>query len=189
MIKQQTIIIDWIRHAESCANLDSKSYLDKAPTDYKDKDNIGHMERTKQTEVNTWEMPDSSLLKSTWKYQPNLSFIGMQQAILLGTDFINKEPAYDVVFASPTVRAIMTAMLGFRSKPNVVIYVVPYISEHQNPMKDITGDYQNKPVNSNILKRIISFMKDWLSRKWFYFYDDIEVINKMFRLKSGFEEF
>jgi len=185
-----TIEIDWIRHAESCANFDSNNYKDEAPSDYNQNVNIGYNQKLTTNETQGWWLPNipdltnlTTIAKAPFKYQPNLSFIGMQQAILLNEVYISKQNDYDVVFASPTVRAIMTAMLGFRGK-NVKIYVIPYISEHLNLLGKIEGDYQNKPVKSNILRRIVLFLKDWLSTKWFRYYDDIQVMQKLINLRD-----
>lgn len=137
-VGESGLVINWIRHAESCANYDSNNFGDEIPTDYYNKSNIEFDERKDVPESYKQQTKFSLLLpsglKAVWKYQPNLSFIGMQQAIQLGPKFINNKGKFDAVFVSATVRAIMTAMLGFRSS-DTIIYVVPFISEHTNPVE------------------------------------------------------
>ena len=118
--------------------------------------------------------------KGKFYYSPNLTFIGMQQAIQLGIRYYNNQNI-DVVFVSPSIRTIMTALLAFRTHPTIKkIYVIPYISEN------VVGspDYQNKPVESTRLFRIIAFIKDWLEKHWFEKYDDIELIIRLDELKK-----
>lgn len=183
------ITIDWTRHAESCSNMDAGNITDIKPNDYDANTNIGY-----DVITNNRSYPEKSInitatkAKSSWKYQPNLSFIGMQHAIALGTEYIKKEnKRYDMVFVSPTVRTIMTAMLALRSTPNAQIFVVPFIVEKQNIASYVGSDYQNTPVESQRLKRLVTFIKDWMEREWLRNYDDIEVITKLIDLKRILE--
>ena len=137
--------IDWIRHGESCSNLYKNHTNDKLNKQY---------------------------VNDLVNYQPNLSYIGMQQAILLSK---NINISYDAIVCSATVRSIMTALLAFRHYPNKTIYVVPYISEI---MKHPETNYHDLPVPSIILKRIILFIKDWLQYSWPTHYDDLEYLNE-----------
>lgn len=190
------ITIYWTRHAESCSNFDQRTIDDMPPPDYNTKNNIGYdvKENNHQIHENKKGFPTPTKIKATYLYHPNLSFIGMQHAILLGTNFYRNENI-DVIFVSPTVRSIMTAILAFRSIPGKEIYVVPYITEKINPLgtsdtslrAKVLGtlgfnDYQNTPVDSIKLKRIVAFIKDWLSNSWPKYFDDIEVINNLRKL-------
>lgn len=173
--------IYWVRHAESCANFDQGTYIDKniypnrpfgfdnyVPKDV-DKSNI-------QVNIGT-------KIKAPWKYEPNLSYIGMQQAIKLGTEFINKNKPYDIIICSALTRTIMTAILACR-RTNNVIYVVPYINEIQNVFYMLNMDFQNTAVNSKILKKRIMFIKDWLQENWINNFDDIEVMDDLHNLRK-----
>ena len=128
----------------------------------------------------------TSAIKGTSYYHPILSYIGMQHAVLLGRDFIkNNNNNYDVVFVSPTFRTIFTALLAMRGSDKV-IYVVPYISEVCNMAKHVTGDFQNMPVPSNILKNCVLFFKDWMENNWITEFDDLELMEKLIEIKNKF---
>src|SRR5436305_770220 len=120
-MNHRTITIYWSRHAESCSNFDKGSVDDKPPNDYNEKDNIGYDRREKNIEkISNNLVNPHKMLKAVGMYHPNLSFIGIQQAILLGTKFL-KNHKIDAVFVSPTVRTIMTALIAYRSQPNIII--------------------------------------------------------------------
>lgn len=119
-----------------------------------------------------------SAIQSAFLLHPNLSYIGMQHASLFNRDYVIKNNlTYDIVLSSPTLRTIMTAMIGFRGSNNKKIYVVPYISEIQNPASYITTDYQNSALDTKTLKRMVLFIKKWLKAYWLNNYDDIYVID------------
>lgn len=189
---QYSITIDWVRHAESCANLNSGSVID-----VNTKRDVGY-DRIKSADTShttssiaeplyTYAKKATilpSVIKAACRYHPNLSYIGMQHAINLGILYIKRETLfYDAVFVSPTLRAISTAMLALRGIENFKIYVVPYISEVINLCKP---DYQNMPVSSDILKRQIFFFKEWLVKN-LNVYDDIELINALLDIKESFK--
>lgn len=177
----KTIIIDWVRHAESCANYDQGTINDNIPKNYEK--NCGYQmtspKHILQEKKQSKELLGLTTYTSAFKYEPNLSFIGMQHAIMLGMNFVENQMnilPYDMVFVSPMTRTIMTALLAFRHFPNIKIYVIPFISEHLNIASKLNNDYQNTPVNSYDLKKRIIFIKDWLETNWLEYYDDIEVI-------------
>ena len=118
-----------------------------------------------------------SALSATMIYEPNLSYIGMNQAINLGTEFFsqecNKSPN-NIYISSGLTRTITTALLALRFVPNAVILVVPFISE---TTKDDNDDIQNIAVSSEMLKKKILFIKNWLEENWIIRFDDIEIIN------------
>ena len=189
MIGNQNIIIDWVRHAESCANYDQGTVNDNFPKEKYEK-NIGYQIISDPPVYQGKKGSRSNLTvssnKSAFVYEPNLSFIGMQHAIMLDLKFVENEMntlPYDIVFVSPLTRTIMTALMAFRHYPNIKIYVVPYISEHLNISSSVgigsIDDYQNKPVSSYDLKKRIKFIKDWLETNWLEYYDDIEVITTL----------
>jgi len=183
--KSATISIDWVRHGESCANLDQGIVvdIDKYPNR-----RLGYLpyEPNQTDESNNFfgKINLHTKLKAGWKYEPNLSYIGMQHAILLGTNYIKKQKPYNIILCSPLTRTITTALLACRSIKNAIIYVVPYISEVQNVFQYIGSDYQNVAVNSKTLKQRILFMKDWLETNWINNFDDIEVINDLYQVKE-----
>lgn len=176
---EKKLTIYWTRHAESCSNLASGHVSDKVTADYYMDGNNGYEDRKNAVTINA-NIATSSLsrLKSTFLYHPNLSFIGMQHGINLGLDFVNNRDI-DVICSSPSLRTITTALLAYRHRKDVTIYVIPYITELLN----ITGtgyiDHQNQPVESKVLKRMVGFIKDWISEKWYIYYDDIEIIRRI----------
>ncbi|XWV26630.1 hypothetical protein QJ857_gp0431 [Tupanvirus soda lake] len=178
--------IDWVRHGESCANLDQKINvdLDEYPNrpfgydKYNYSNNKEHLAPVKN------KMGIDTKLKAGWKYEPNLSYIGMQQAILLGTNFISTQPPYNIIICSPLTRTIMTAMLASRNIPGAIVHVVPYISEIQNVFQYIGSDYQNIAVNSKTLKQRILFIKDWLENNWINNFDDIEIMEDLIKIRE-----
>lgn len=119
----------------------------------------------------------SSRAKASMFYEPPLTFIGMQHAINLGNKYFDEEPSknYDIYITSPLTRTITTALLSLRKRPDITIYVMPYINEHdKGPL-----DYQNLAVPSAVLKKRVKFIKDWLQANWIKNFDDIEIINDL----------
>lgn len=154
--------IDWVRHAESCSNYDQNDYLDR-------------------TDIRKIPSLDMTKLKAASVYHPNLSFIGLQQAIMLGTTSQIKNTKYDAIFVSPTMRTIMTALMAFRGT-TYTICVIPYITEHIN----LAGkyDFQNTPVDTIRLKRMVSYVKDWMEENWIKYFDDVLTIKTLTDLKE-----
>jgi len=134
------ITIDWVRHAESCAN------------------------QTRQLKTDTVAASLYSMykvLKNSFYYEPNLSTKGMQQSVKFGTDYLNKN-MHNIIICSALTRTIMTALIAFDNK-NTTIYVVPYISEIQNAANTVYADYQNTAVRSDLLKTKIEIIKQWFT--------------------------
>jgi hypothetical protein len=120
----------------------------------------------------------ASRLKAAFLYEPNLSFIGMNQAINLGTNYFHKNnDVKNIYITSPLTRTITTALLSLRFVENAIIYVVPYINEKSNAAALIQYDFQNSAVPSNLLKKKIFFIKEWLNEFWITKFDDIEIRN------------
>ena len=181
------IIIHWTRHAESCSNYDGESYQDKnidRPLGFGTYSSKNSPEKSiYQDKINTDFL---TTIKAKFKYHPNLSYIGMQHAILLGSNFVkpeNTQRRYNAVFSSATIRSIMTALMAFRGT-DIIIYVIPYINEVPNFAAFASMDYQNTPYKSEILKRQIAFIKDWLLMNWISRFDDIEVMQNLIHLKK-----
>lgn len=155
--QQRNLTIHWVRHAQSSGN------------------------KTRENIFNIF-----SFIKGAVHYQPILTYTGLQQAILLGKNFIKKhndndnDNDYDVVFSSPTFRTIFTAIMTLRGT-NKIIYVVPFINEVNN---NSVYDYQNSPVPLHILKNCVLFFKDWLEHNWITNFDDIELIEKLNEIKQ-----
>ena len=84
----------------------------------------------------------------------------MTQAINLGK-FFDSNFDYDIIICSSMIRTCMTAMLSLRSKPNTVIYFVPFINELEsnNPI-----DKTNTAIDSSSLKRDIYPNKKWFEK-------------------------
>lgn len=192
------ITTHFVRHAESSSNYArgdiSDNHVKQPIIGY----NKLHEEHTQQEKTlydnlhdkyqDILDMPKNitSAIKSASYYHPILTYIGMQHGILLGRDFVRKnEHNYDVIFVSPTFRAIFTALLAMRGSDKV-IYVVPYINEVSNMAKYVTGDFQNMPVPSNILKNCVLFFKDWMEHNWISEFDDIELMEMLIEIKKLF---
>jgi len=192
-IETYKIEINWIRHGESCANLDVGSYKDKKSTpptnsgygkvgnEYEseavlvDEDMDEDIEEHKQEDL--FQRVKSGVTASNY-WEPNLSYIGMNQAINLGTDFFStRNNPKNIYISSGLTRTITTALLALRFIPEAVIYVVPYINEIGNIAQTFRADWQNTAVKSSILKKKILFIKNWLDINWITRFDDIEIIN------------
>ena len=180
----KTITIHWARHAESCSNFKGANYRDENlyPNREEGYEKLTDVERKhlkeqtsniKRHVTNVTSKISPKLLRNIAMYHPNLSFIGMQQAILLGTNFVRNQLPYDAVFVSPSLRTIMTALLAFRGT-NQRIIVVPFIVEHLN----IAGKFDNvnPPLDLDKLKKYVAFVKDWLTKNWINNFDDIEIM-------------
>lgn len=98
----------------------------------------------------------ASFVKASNMYEPNLSYIGMNHAINLGTDFFSTpqhNSPKNIYISSGLTRTITTALLALRFIPDAVIYVVPYINEIGNISEAARADWQNTAVKSSILKK------------------------------------
>lgn len=172
------ITIDWVRHAESCANYSSHNFMDKdsdphRPTGYEKISNP----KSVSNSWDFWKRFGFTSLKSAFMYHPNLSFIGTQHAILFGRDYLKSrrpdQKSYDIIFCSPSLRTIMTALFALRGT-NTKIIVCPYILEHLNLAG--SADRVNPPVKSDILIQYVDIVKTWLEHNWIDRFDDIEVM-------------
>jgi bisphosphoglycerate-dependent phosphoglycerate mutase len=182
-MNNKTITIHWTRHAESCSNLEIGYETDK--NEYPNR-NIGYSQiDTQKLTIKKEPMTINNLLNplnifSQCGYHPNLSYIGMQQAILLGKFIKNID--YDIICVSPTLRTIMTALMALRGT-NHKIYVVPFIIEDTNPLC-LGNDMQNTPLSSLSLQQNVLFIKDWLEKNWIENFDDIELMDNLSALKN-----
>jgi broad specificity phosphatase PhoE len=194
-IKNIDLTIDVVRHAESCANYAINNYLDKPPLTPQIEGNSRLPETIKQEQPKSIKQKSvdflvnpvqtvsdaASVVKGTAFREPNLTFVGMQQAIRLGNK-ITKEHAknpYDVIITSGLSRTILTALLALRSIPNIVIYVVPFINEIPNDfdLKGMGPQMQNDAVEPKYLKPKTKFLKDWLEKNWSSNkFEDIEIM-------------
>lgn len=184
--------IDWIRHAESCSNYDQGHVDDKEPPEWFKYSNLGYKQKNKEyiTAVNDTVIGDTRnttdfTKTAAWRYHPNLSFIGMQHAIILGLRYTQKQQ-YNIILSSATLRTVMTALLSFRHNPDTTIYVCPYVTEFLNMAA--TNDNQNRPVESSRLKRFVKFIKEWLEVNWLKYYDDIEINERLKLLREKLDE-
>jgi hypothetical protein len=134
--------IHWIRHAESCSNieLDELNPIHQISDDFYDNElyheakeisEIPEMRETSEKSNNSLfsslfttvgnktkdffvnSSRKSNLLLTQKTSQPPLSYKGINQAILLG---INKlDEGFDYIYCSPTIRTIMTAIFSLRT--------------------------------------------------------------------------
>lgn len=179
MNPNKTLTIHWTRHAESCSNLETGYNMDK--DEYPNRE-IGYsqidVQKTKKETNKFYDFLKSLNMYSQCSYHPNLSFIGMQQSILLG-EFVKD---YDIICVSPMLRTIMTALLSLRGK-KCIIYVVPYIVEDTNPLC-MGNDKQNNPLGYEQLEKTVIFVKDWLEKNWIKNFDDIKLMNNILDIKK-----
>mgnify|MGYP003325951497 CR=1 FL=1 len=134
-------------------------------------------------------------IKASFLYHPPLSFIGMQQAILLGKKYLQNKDNMDIYLTSASLRTIMTALLALRNTQKT-IFVCPYITEVCNPAQKINQfmpssgiqDYQNKNIDSKKLKKFVNIIKKWLNENWIYYHDDIEIIDNLIEIKNYYNE-
>jgi hypothetical protein len=201
-----SVVIHWVRHAESCANLARghiNDSLKNRPLGYKkletkSKSKIPLPSDSDEEDFKTIKKEYGDIfnrpvewIKKVYNfpkavmYEPNLSYIGIQQAILMGKDFIkqcdNEDTKYDMVMCSTLTRAMMTALFAFRTCEIDSIKVVPFVSEEQKILKD----YSNVPNNSKLVKRKIKFIKDWLESNWITNFDDIEIMDLLYNLSTN----
>jgi hypothetical protein len=99
----------------------------------------------------------NQMIKSSWLFHPNLSYIGMRQAQKLG-EFL-KHTKYDLILTSATIRTITTAIL---SKPNSTIIVFPFMNEIENDASIVELDRANIGLDPNIIDKIIRKLMSWL---------------------------
>jgi hypothetical protein len=181
--------INWIRHGESCANLEEGINNDKKENiEFDDIYDLDYILKLPEEEKN---ISSEIIKKVVFLYEPNLSFIGMNQAINLGINFFSKNnDIKNIYISSPMTRTITTALLSLRFVKNAVIYVVPYINEKSNIENSDIYDHQNYAIPSNLLKKKIFFIKEWLNEFWITRFDDIEIRNflkNIYRLTTNIE--
>lgn len=118
--------------------------------------------------------------------QPSLTRHGIVQAILLGTEFVNKKhPPFEFAYSSASARTIMTALLSTRSYISLRhIIIDPYIGELVNIGDVFSYDYQNKIMAPKKLRLMVQYIKNWLKDEWLVGYDDPEFINCLVKLKD-----
>jgi broad specificity phosphatase PhoE len=130
------MIIDWIRHAESCKNR-NKFYKFIPPVSEQD-----------------YEM---KRFYASMIVDSILSHSGLQQAVNLGELYI-KNTNHDFICTSAVSRTLMTSLLASRDNPNIKkIYVLPYMSEKHGDKNDKTG-VPSKLLRKN-LKKIFKLLK------------------------------
>ena len=178
--------IDWIRHGESCSNYNNNHIMDNPINGNDNFYNINP--QNNQSDILTHSVDILTKFKSTFLLEPPLSYIGMNHAISLGTEYLVSKTNDDYYISSPLTRTISTALLALRGK-NVKIIVVPFINEKSYAEYIIKGmafglyeprfDMQNTSVPSNLLKNKIKFIKKWIDKNWFTYYDDIEFISDL----------
>jgi len=198
------VIIHWVRHAESSSNIHRPTGSDIYDTERNCgfRKNTNYVEQTDKIVDVPDEISDEdkqlieqkkerslvSLISGLWKflstalYEPNLSYRGTQQAILLGTNFIEENnQKYDGILCSTMTRTCMTTLFATRKLVGNKIIVVPYISEE---LKVFVGkiDNTNLPNPSDLLKKKVALIKDWISYNWINRYDDIEIMTSLLEI-------
>lgn len=159
------IYIDWVRHAESCANLMGNHINDKYKDEqlnHKLRNNVEGLIKSFTETINTHAAYKTEINKNSNAnieslFHPTLSNVGIQQAIKLGLTYIRSKK-YDMILTSATVRTLMTSMLSLDSSKIQNIIVVPYINE----ITDSDTDRSNMGLNPNVIDNIINILKKWL---------------------------
>ena len=187
------INVYWCRHAESCANYQRNQLGENdtsRPTGYQQ---INHPQQIgfgftdfMKSAISYIGTPYSALMSVN--YEPPLTYMGIQQAVLLNQNFISKQQIiFDKIFCSTLTRAAMTTLFGFRNiDPELHIYVVPFVNELQNKIG--TLDYSNYPNISLLMKKKIKLIKDWIEHNYFIYFDDIQVMTIFLDIFKNIDE-
>jgi len=171
-------LITFVRHAESCSNI---------------------VEQFDTSEYKTFNYKEFISLPLNLRENigakishPPLTFNGIQQAIILGTDYFNNiDFNYNIFYCSPSLRTIMTALISLRTinynrlksgKPSITLQLVSHLIE----LKNYAGEYdfQNAIIPSNKLQLMVEYIKWWFSNKWFENFIDYEFIFLINKLKT-----
>jgi broad specificity phosphatase PhoE len=157
------IVIDWVRHAESCSNIG------------------GYIDYIDEKEAKELDAKPGYI--SPKIMHPPLSPLGIMQAIALGESFFNtSEENYNIYYTSPSIRTIMTAILSLREKHQsepITLIVTPYISEQLNFGKYFNADNQNSLPTPANLTLMIQNIKDWFQNIYLTIFIDTHLYNKL----------
>jgi broad specificity phosphatase PhoE len=176
-MKSLKITIDWVRHGESCSNVQSGHITD---ANLYPNRSLGY---EKVTENNS-SVPRKPIIPPLITYEPNLSYIGIQQAILLGTNYLSQQDKpYDLIFSSPKNRTVQTSLLSLRSDPSETVFVIPFINEMPNFFIS-SFDKENYPLKSDQIEKMVISFKQWLQDDWIKNFDDIEVMSDLVLIKK-----
>ena len=185
-LNQIKINIYWCRHGESCSNW-SKNLIEKGddyrPIGYDKIDENkeqSHIIKETLSKLETYTKTAVRTINNLSK-EPPLTYMGIQQAVLLNKNYTHNK-TYDKVFCSTLTRAAMTALFGFRNTKTKKIYVIPYINEKTNILGSL--DKSNYPNDSQLLKKKINFIKDWIETNYMVYFDDIEAITILIEIKK-----
>ncbi len=157
----KNIKIHWVRHAESCSNVELHGLNGGA----------GWISKTASA---VKDIVDVTIQKTS---QPPLTELGIYQAIILG-DFIDSE--YDGYYTSPSTRTILTLMLALESKyrknpkAEIPVIIVENIIELQNIAGSIGQDKQNEALKPYNLKIIINYLRNWLNYNFFNYFANVD---------------
>ena len=125
--------------------------------------------------------------------EPVLSYVGINQAIILGKNYLKynfEQHKFTKILTSNMTRTVMTALFSLRTLnllENITIYPIPYICEIHNN-KYLLGSNDNVGLTCQILKVKIEFIKNWMEYNWFKYYDDIELMSDLIEEYSSFKE-
>jgi len=106
------------------------------------------------------------LIRSSWLYQPPLTYVGILQAQRFGRDFLKPNLSnYGLFITSGTARAIMTGILALlEAGSSGPLVVVPYINERSN----WAGPYDNANMSipPAIIDKVIHEIKSFLNNPY-----------------------
>ena len=207
-------ILYFIRHGNSCSN--DADYIYKS-NNSKTNNSLDKIKKLTKKNSNFIKLLNNKL------NHPSLSNLGIAQTILLGNAFnineyknilnnyttsinINDET---IVYCSPTLRTIMTAMLSLRSinyynqknnKSPIKIIICPYLIERPNKIPNkiskisktinntlqisksniyIPNDLQNNIVHPTKLRKLTEYISNWLKNNYKKYFIDYEIFMKL----------
>jgi len=163
----KNIKIHWVRHAESCSNVEFDELSGGMNI-------FGKI--IKSVASTAEDLVNVAIQKTS---QPPLTELGIYQAIMLG-DFI--EDDYNGYFSSPSTRTLLTLMIALESKyrrvgtpaEGIPVIIVENIIELQNIAGTIGQDKQNEALKPENLKIIINYLRNWLNHNFFNYYANID---------------
>ena len=190
-IKEQKCLIHWVRHAESCSNveLDQLDDIDiqkdvQQESQLKQEDLISGLTESFRKGFaimaeNAQDFATQGMVKTYQKTsQPPLSELGMYQASMLGNNIHDDYTAY---YCSQSVRTVLTLMLALETKhryrhpqTDIFVNIVKNITEITNIAGTIGYDEQNAPVEQNNLEMIINYFKNWLNNNYFAYFANLD---------------
>lgn len=118
-----------------------------------------------------WDSPFRSNIIEKIVANASLAEIGIKHTLEVKKKVIDKSILQNniIVFCSPMLRAIQTALILF---PNSIIYVLPYIGEKVKKFYSSAAKSENTHDTQQITKKKINISKDYLSKQYGILFDN-----------------